>query len=68
MKGYLYQLRDFGDEWLYWSLDDNLQDKIKISYQDYRENADTDEIEFEDWFNNNFVAQIERVFIEEINV
>ena len=68
MKGYLYQLRDFGDEWLYWSLDDNLQDKIKLSYQDYRENADTDEVEFEDWFNFNFVTKIERVFVEEINI
>ena len=67
MEGHLYQLITEDREELYWSFDSQLEDKIANSYLDYEEFV-TEETSFEDWFNFNFVAQIKRVFVTEINV
>lgn len=67
MKGYLYNIIDDYGEYLYWSIDE-VEDKIEKSYKDYLENANQEESTFEEWFNNNFVAQIERVFLTNIFV
>ena len=67
MKGYLYQLLGGGIEELYWSNEPFLDSKIINSYLDWLEN-DTEDKEFEEWFNFNHVTRIEKVFVNEIYV
>lgn len=67
MKGKLYQILGNGIEELYWSASNGQEDFIKDSYIEFQEKVNNEE-EFEDWFNQCFKMQIERVFVEEIYI
>ena len=67
MKGYLYQIKDFGDEWLFWSLSRGQEDYLRDRFIEFKE-TDIENDDFEYWFNNNSNMQIERVFVEEVNI
>lgn len=67
MKGKLYQILGNGIEELYWSASNGQEDFIKDSYIEFQKKVNNEE-EFEDWFNQCFKMQIERVFVEEIYI
>lgn len=67
MKGTIYQILGSGIEELYWSASNGQEDFIKDSYIEFQEKVNNEE-EFEDWFNQCFKMQIERVFVEEIYI
>ena len=52
MKGYLYQIKDFGDEWLFWSLSKGQEDYLRDRFIEFKE-TDIENDDFEYWFNNN---------------
>ena len=68
MKGYLIQLIDEDDQYLYWSPVEIEEEIIKVAWS-YWSISPFDDMEFEDWWNReNDDIQIERVFVTEIYV